>query len=378
MPTTLIIDSSKYMYHAAYACWNKDKTFLTRMSDKKRFIKKYMREITEVIKKNPYATKIVIATDSSRSWRKDIPGDVEYKGNRKKKKENKFDFALLNAVMREVEEIFVKNGICTIHVPGAEGDDIMAIIADKLYRDGESAVLVTADGDMKQCLKESSDGTFIAVYDPVKEVYYLPDGKDVVEGNGKIDPFGGLFNTLDFNDPKAHMEPLERVNPAYILFEKLVAGDPKDNVPAIYYRPRGKQMVRITESKVEQLWSKYKLNEGVDSIESMLKQLSVPDDGLIVRLIKSIRLMYTPVAGDDDNKTIIKNIIRNLTFLLLHKSVYQRHEISKDMYENVLKTADDKNFGSGISLLRDAPLDIFDGTTYDFGEYKDSVYYKNM
>ena len=373
MSTTLIIDSSKYMYHAAYGCWQNDKKFLTKMSDKRRFIKKYMKELSDVIKLNSFANRVVIATDSRRSWRHEIPSGFEYKGNRKKKKENKFDFGLLNEVMREVEEIMVEKGVCVFSVPGAEGDDIMAIVSQVLFDKGESSVLITNDGDMKQCVKHHEKGHFVATYSPDKETYYV---SDLQENKPKVDPFEALFEGLSMDDPFSSMEPKELVNPVLVLFEKLVAGDTKDNIPSIYYRPYGKGTARITEDKANILWEKYDIASHIDTVDRFLREMSMKD-GVIRNLIHSIKLMYPRKSGEDDVKTIAKNIVRNLRFLCLHKSIYDNMELSKDMYQKIVEKMGEKTFGAGVKALTVNPLDIFDGTKYDFGEYKDSVYYKN-
>ena len=373
MNTTLIIDSSKYMYHAAYGCWNNDKKFLTKMSDKKRFIKKYMKEVSNVIKLNPFAKRVVIATDSRRSWRHEIPSDFEYKGNRKKKKENKFDFGLLNEVMRGVEEIMVEKGVCVFSVPGAEGDDIMSIVSQALFDRGESSVLITNDGDMKQCVKHHEKGHFVATYSPDKKTYYV---SSLQEDKPKVDPFEALFEGLSVHDPLPSMEPKELVNPVLVLFEKLVAGDPKDNVPSIYYRPYGKGKARITEDKANVLWSKYDIAGHISTVDEFLKEMMVKD-GIMRNLIQSIKLMFPRKSGEDDVNTIAKNVVRNLRFLCLHKSVYCNMEISKDMHSKIIEKMGEETFGAGIKSLILNPLDIFDGTKYDFGDYKDSVYYKN-
>lgn len=136
----------------------------------------------------------VIITIESRSWRKTFY--PLYKANRDAGKEadDKLDL-FYDAVNKAAAFMNDFTNAKVIRCDGAEGDDIIAILAQKFSLDGETTIIVSTDGDFKQLLRYKG----VKIFNPIKKSY--------VTGYSHLD---------------------------YIT--KLVKGDGGDNVPSSYPR----------------------------------------------------------------------------------------------------------------------------------------------
>lgn len=136
----------------------------------------------------------VIFTVESKSWRKTFY--PLYKANRDAGKEADEKLHLFyEAVNKATEFMNDFTNAKIIKVSEAEGDDIIAVLAQKFSMDGEKTIIVSTDGDFKQLLRYKG----VKIFNPIKKMY-----------------------VSDYS----HLE--------YIT--KLVKGDPGDNVPSSYPR----------------------------------------------------------------------------------------------------------------------------------------------
>lgn len=136
----------------------------------------------------------VILTIESRSWRKTYY--PLYKANRDAGKEadDKLDL-FYEAVNKAADFMRDFTNAKVIAAGEAEGDDIIAVLAQKLSLDGEKVTIVSTDGDFKQLLRYKG----VKIFNPIKKNY-------VTE-----------YSHLDY-------------------ITKLVKGDAGDNVPSSYPR----------------------------------------------------------------------------------------------------------------------------------------------
>lgn len=113
-----------------------------------------------------YQTKVpmhqtVVFWDGGRSEvRKKIYPD--YKAGRSMEKEDREDYHRQIDVIREILEA---SGCNQIYVPGTEADDLIAIFCAFLRKQGDSAVIYSADGDFHQLFCST-----ILIFDPKKEM----------------------------------------------------------------------------------------------------------------------------------------------------------------------------------------------------------------
>lgn len=108
--------------------------------------------------------QIVICCDASHYWRKDI--FPHYKGQRKAgRKKSKFDwgevFAAINNFKADLKEYFPYK---VLEVHGAEGDDIIAIIAKNT---NEKTIIIGSDKDYRQLLSNS----LVKQYSPTQKEF---------------------------------------------------------------------------------------------------------------------------------------------------------------------------------------------------------------
>lgn len=114
--------------------------------------------------RNTYG-ELVIAVDSRKSWRKEV--FPYYKANRQKTREkSKLDwnsvFESMAKICAEIEENFPYR---VVQVDGAEGDDVIAVLAKRNASEGILTLIVSGDKDFRQLHNMSS----VRQYDPVRK-----------------------------------------------------------------------------------------------------------------------------------------------------------------------------------------------------------------
>lgn len=155
--------------------------------------------------KRDYGAKygeIVIACDGRNYWRKKYFS--LYKAHRKKNREESdidWDsvFSHLAAMRQELIDYFPWK---VLHIDSAEGDDIMAVLAqycvenhttqDGLFEDVEPVLLITSDGDMRQCHNKH-----VRQWSPIQKKFVSPPEKDfLVEKIIRGDAGDGISSVL--------------------------------------------------------------------------------------------------------------------------------------------------------------------------------------
>ncbi len=98
------------------------------------------------------AQEIVICTDSSNYWRKDIWKG--YKGSRKKQRQKtNVNWDQANKAILEAKKALLTTSFKTIEVNKAEGDDIIFVLSEYLSLLGQEVVIYSSDHDFIQCLE---------------------------------------------------------------------------------------------------------------------------------------------------------------------------------------------------------------------------------
>lgn len=109
--------------------------------------------------------RIILALEN-KSWRKTFY--PLYKENRTAAKEADEKLELFYKATNIVAEFMNDyTNSKVIRALGAEGDDIIAVLAQKLSTDGEKVTIVSTDGDFKQLLRYKG----VKIFDPIKKVY---------------------------------------------------------------------------------------------------------------------------------------------------------------------------------------------------------------
>jgi len=153
----------------------------------------------------------VIISLESKSWRKTFY--PLYKANRiaGKEADDKLDL-FYEAVNKAAEFMHEFTNAKVIRANEAEGDDIIAVLAQKFSTEGEKIIIVSTDGDFKQLLRYEG----VKIFNPIKKNYV------------------NQYSHLDY-------------------ITKLIKGDAGDNVPSSFPRIKKEILESITldETKLE-------------------------------------------------------------------------------------------------------------------------------
>jgi hypothetical protein len=206
----------------------------------------------------------VIVVFDNKSWRKSLPiyrpyyideldtTPLGYKDNRKEAKEKSaLNYENFNICMRDVENMLKETQCKVICSDGAEGDDILMLLVDKLYKEN-MLLLYATDGDLKYLIRDnvvyfrniyskvSREGEFVISDTLYENLYGKRDMLSMFTQNmsktaGLKDYFDKLFSVKFSTFGKERAERLVDISilktSKYTnLFIKSVCGDKKDNI----------------------------------------------------------------------------------------------------------------------------------------------------
>lgn len=185
--TTIIIDMSQIMFANIF------RSKLDKKDIEIDFIR-HMCLTSILFYKNKFKTKnIILAFDNKKTWRKEYFSyyKARRKSDREKNKKTNYDdiFAIINTLKEEFKQELPFIGV---EVPGAEADDIIAVLTKQMYNTND-VVIVSSDHDYCQ----------LQIYDSVKQ----------------FKPVQKMF--------------AERVNPSQYLIEHIIKGETGDGIPNI-------------------------------------------------------------------------------------------------------------------------------------------------
>ncbi len=226
-------------------------------------------------------THVYIVLDND-SWRKYYTNKFcnrnpqldpfEYKGNRKKTKEKKTKtFKLFNLFIDQITpDLSELDGITILSVRGAEGDDLIAYLSDKL---NDHNIIWSGDMDLTQLLKREDKVTFMVTPKrPKKDVknVYIPINKDV--GLNLSNNMLEFNNIISFFQSKREYDVIESdFNIEFLV--KIIHGDRGDNIQSAYHylSPNGRRM-NVSENQaryiISNLISKYKPDDFIELIDN--------------------------------------------------------------------------------------------------------------
>lgn len=155
--------------------------------------------------------RVILALEN-RSWRKTYY--PLYKANRAAVKDTDEKIELFYEAVNKASDFMNDfTNAKVIRVDGAEGDDIIAILAQKFSVEGDKTIIVSTDGDFRQLLRYKG----VKIFNPIKKAY------------------SNDYSHLDY-------------------ITKIIKGDPGDNIPSSYPRIKADILKAISsdESQLEQ------------------------------------------------------------------------------------------------------------------------------
>jgi 5'-3' exonuclease len=354
---TLLIDGNYFIHSRLFVLPRpKSGALLGDDASKGQFIRKLAIDFaSEVRKMTPFVNQIVFAVDS-KSWRKDLFPEAQYKGTRTQ--DSSVDWSAVYEVYDEFKLILAKKGVIVNQVKGAEADDILFAWSTYLNTQGKNCIIWTGDRDMIQLVdySKATDGYSLWYYNTKRKLIAFEGFNDIFSNTTELEISNDdlLFNM----DSPSHQSDriknemidwmkknsieVEEINCDRFVFQKILMGDKSDNIKSVvtYQKPmkNGKDRTfSITDKQAEAILEQYIKEEGEFVIDHMFNKTQVD---------KIVNLIYR-VIGHDTQANILNRFNQNLDLMLLHYNT-----IPEPIQQEITKVIDrDKETEPAIMVL---------------------------
>ena len=205
---------------------------------------------------------IYFISDSKTNWRKNVYPD--YKGNRKKSDD--IDWEFVYSTYEEFKNN-LPNRIKLLETDLVEGDDWFYYLCNYHNNKKESILMVSNDGDLQQMIKTGDGYINLMVNEnhrhnniflPQEYKTWLSNRYDTMPLPGLFDDYSEDHDELKFIESLSSTREVKDVDPLYVIFEKLVAGDRGDNIKTVWGKLDKKGNLRGLGAKsAEKLYQMY-------------------------------------------------------------------------------------------------------------------------
>lgn len=341
---TLLIDGNYFLHSRLFVLpRKKGQKMLESVDSQSQLMRKLCIDFaSEVRKLRPFVDQIVVAVDS-KSWRKDLFPDAQYKGTRVQ--DDSIDWNAVFNVYSEWQNILESQGVIIHQINGAEADDVLFGWSTQLNSEGRNCIVWTGDRDLIQLVNynNSTDAYSLWYYNSKRKLMAFEgftallnkdESTDMSDEELLFDMSGGLSaaglakkelrNWVDKNKVE-----IVEVNCDDYIFTKILQGDKSDNIASVVTWTKktstGKIInYSITEKQADKILDQYKKEEGEFTIDLFFNKTQV---GKIVDIIYR-------VIGKSDLNEIKVRFNQNLDLMLLHYNTIP-DPIQKDIYKNV-------------------------------------------
>jgi len=351
-----IIFDGNYLFYKTlfiFSGYSSGKRLLDDEKDQGMFMRKIGTDMSHAIRTFGNPDKIVFTIDS-KSWRKDIEiEDGGYKSTRSKD-ESTVNWDAFYKCMNEFGVILQKKGIIVSKEERAEGDDLMYLWADSFYNNGEDSVIITGDKDLTQCIRFNGKN-FVVVYNPNSKTRKIvaPQGFAKWLRSEDYDLFDAttfMNRSKDLIAEALSSVEIQEIDPAYLIFEKVIIGDAGDAVPPIWtWESKGKTY-RVTPSKAERIYEIVNRTKFVTDVNDLPNRSTEIANGILATC------KQTAPA-----EILKKRLERNLQLVYLDKSI-----IPTDIQEN-FRTAYEKSHDKTLKAANYDMAHLLEGTRFITG-----------
>jgi len=366
---TLIIDGNYFLHSRLFVIPSaKNKQLLGDVEGQAQLMRKLCIDFaSEVRKMTPFVDQIVVAVDS-KSWRKDLFPEAEYKGTRVA--DDSVNWTNVFNVYTEFQDILAKQGVIIHKVPGAEADDILFGWSTLLNNEGKNCIVWTGDRDLIQLVdyNNATDSYTLWYYSSKRKLLAfegfqnLLDNADVVElsnddllfNMGSSDVLNDTLKNEFNNWITSNNVEIEEINCDDFIFSKIIQGDRSDNIKSVisWTKTNNNGSIRnysITEKQAIQILEKYKELEGTFHIDHFFTEAQV----------KTMVDIMHDVVGKSTIDEIRIRFNQNLDLMLLH------HNTIPDGIQKAIYSEIDKDFNIETRLSRLTQADhILEGTRW--------------
>lgn len=343
---TLLIDGNYFVFSRLFVL-PKPKSGKLLGDDKQRA--QFMRKLSidfasEMRKLRGFVDDVVIAVDS-KSWRKDLYPEAEYKGTRKQK--DTVDWKSVYAIYEEFQEIMKTHGVTVHQIAGAEADDVLFGWSTMLNDRGKSCIVWTGDRDLIQLVNHSAanDAHTIWYYHTKKKLCVYPGFINDMQKSAAqdMDTDDMLFNMNghhmhrdNYQDSilewiKANKINVEEIDCDKFIFTKILVGDKSDNIqPVVTWQKELKNGNLRTYSITDKI-----ANRAFDQFTKEHKDFTI--DYLFSSEQKDILSDIVYRVTGHSNKNLIKvSLNRNIELMLLHTRTIP-NSIQKAIFQAIEK-----------------------------------------
>lgn len=365
---TLMIDGNYFVYSRLYVMPRSKGILLGEEKEQAQFLRKLCIDFaSEVRKMRPFIDQIVVAVDS-KSWRKDLFPDAEYKGTRTVDETVNWD-AVYN-IYDKFREVLAKQGVIVQQTNGAEADDILFAWSTELNSIGKNCIVWTGDRDLIQLVDytQATDGYTLWYYNTRRTLIAFEGFSQVLEEPEVIEEKSNddlLFNMASDESisggikseirewAKKNRVKVEEVQSREFIFKKILIGDRSDNINSVvtYNKKMSNGKIRtfsITEKQSEKILAQYEKDFGRFEVEQLFVKESRE------RMCDAI---YR-VVGNSTVETIQSNLMQNIQLMLLHVRTIPE-SILKAIYTEINKPYNSPELHNLSSMER-----ILEGTGF--------------
>lgn len=364
---TLLIDGNYFLHSRLFVLpRKKNERLLESQESKAQLMRKLSIDFaSEVRKMTPFVDQIVIAVDS-KSWRKDLFPEANYKGTRTH--DDSVDWNAVFDVYTEFQQILARKGVIIHQISGAEADDVLFGWSTQLNNEGSNCIVWTGDRDLIQLVNYNgaTDAYTLWYYNSKRKLIAFEGFESVLNKEETSDYSNDelLFNMsqglsvsgLAKKELKSWIESnkvtVDEINCDDFIFTKILQGDKSDNIAAVVRWTKtskgGKIMnYSITEKQANKILEQYKKEEGNFHIDLFFNKEQVD---------KIVDIIYR-VTGQSTKQEIKIRFNQNLDLMLLHYNTIP-DPIQKDIYKNV-----ESDFNTNTDLGKLSKMEvILEGT----------------
>ena len=325
---TLLIDGNYFVFSRLFVLQKpKSGQLLGDDKQKSQFMRKLAIDFASEMRKLKMFVDDVVLTVDSKSWRKDLYPEADYKGTRKQSSD--VNWTNVYSVYEDFQKILAAKGVTVHQIQGAEADDVIFGWSTALNNRGKSCIVWSGDRDLIQLVNYSktNDAHTIWYYNTKKSLYvyegFEHDMNESIANDMSTDDLlfnmGGEHMTRDtyqtnilawVKDLKIEMT---EVDCDRFIFNKILIGDKSDNIPSVVTWQKemkgGKlRIFSITEKMADTIYEQFIKEVDNFTIEHLFNQ---------EYKTKLTDIIYR-VVGHGNTTLIKSSLSNNIALMLLH------------------------------------------------------------
>jgi len=356
---TLLFDGNFIFHQALHVIKGYEKRsskFLSKQKDINIFMEKLINDFIGITNNFKGYKRIIFCYDS-RSWRKTFY--PEYKANRKKQQKDDTDWSVFFNLIKEFGDLLKLNNVIASSIDGFEGDDLLHLWSKYLFDNGEDSIVITADSDLTQIV-EYGHGNFVGVYnnksstrkiimkdgfeDWAQTAFVKPTNDSLLDMTALMKKLSHSFSGTDIISNAKKNLNYEEIDPNKVRLEKVVCGDPGDNIMDIWKRKKGSAITKVYKQVLKFVETYQMGNINIKKFitdEKFLRRLKA-----VIEQASISNLNYADFKND---------LLRNIRLVYLDKEY-----LPDGMYETFLKGTDNE-----LSICEDLTAhNIFENSKY--------------